>query len=108
MTGKEDEKQMMLEFISIIQDDDEDKMVCENVKKEQAQANVEMIPLLQDYNEVVKEGVVLISPNLSDVRRKYQNHYHFLTFFFFIYFNDFFISHTKKQKTKNNKKQINK
>ncbi|KAM7444124.1 hypothetical protein ABFA07_007175 [Porites harrisoni] len=57
---------MMLEFISIIQDDDEDKMVCENVKKEQAQANVEMIPLLQDYDEVVKEGVVLNSPNLSD------------------------------------------
>ena len=72
MTGKEDKKQMSLEFISIIQDDDEDKMVCENVKKEQAQANVEMIPLLQDYDEVVKEGVVLNSPNLSDVRRKYQ------------------------------------
>ena len=105
MTGKEDEKQMMLEFISIIQDDDEDKMVCENVKKEQAQANVEMIPLLQDNNEVVKEGVVLNSPNLSDVRRKYQNHYHFLTFFFFIYFNDF-LYHTqksKKQKTIQNK-----
>lgn len=73
MTGKEDKKQMILEFISIIQDDDEDKMVCENVKKEQAQANVEMIQLLQDYDEVVKEGVVLNFPNLSDVRRKYQN-----------------------------------
>ena len=73
VTGEEDKKQMILEFISIIQDDDEDKMVCENVKKEQAQANMEMIPLLQDYNEVVKEGVVLNSPNLSDVRRKYQN-----------------------------------
>ena len=72
MTGKEDKKQMSLEFISIIQDDDEDKMVCENVKKEQVQANMEMIPLLQDNNEVVKEGVVLNSPNLSDVRRKYQ------------------------------------
>ena len=73
VTGKEDKKQMILEFISIIQDDDEDKMVCENVKKEQAQANLEMIPLLQDYDEVVREGVVLNSPNLSDVRRKYQN-----------------------------------
>ena len=73
MTGKEDKKQMILEFISIIQDDDEDKMVCENVKKEQAQANMEMIPLSQDYDEVVREGVVLNSPNLSDVRRKYQN-----------------------------------
>ena len=73
MTGKEDKKQISLEFISIIQDDDEDKMVCENVKKEQVQANMEMIPLLQDNNEVVKEGVVLNSPNLSDVRRKYQN-----------------------------------
>ena len=48
-------------------------MVCENVKKEQAQANMEMIPLLQDNNEVVEEGVVLNSPNLSDVRRKYQS-----------------------------------
>ena len=73
MTGKEDKKQMSLEFISIIQDDDEDKMVCENVKKEQAQANMEMIPLSQDYDEVVREGVVLNSPNLSDVRRKYQS-----------------------------------
>lgn len=73
MTGKEDKKQMILEFISIIQDDDEDKMVCENVKKEQAQANVEVIQSLQDYDEVVKEGVVLNFPNLSDVRRKYQN-----------------------------------
>ena len=73
VTGKEDKKQMSLEFISIIQDDDEDKMVCENVKKEQVQANMEMIPLLQDNNEVVKEGVVLNFPNLSDVRRKYQN-----------------------------------
>lgn len=73
VTGKEDKKQMSLEFISIIQDDDEDKVVCENVNKEQAQANMEMIPLLQDYDEVVKEGVVLNSPNLSDVRRKYQS-----------------------------------
>ena len=73
MQGKEDKKQMSLELVSIIQDDDEDKMVCENVKKEQAQANMEMIPLLQDNNEVVEEGVVLNSPNLSDVRRKYQN-----------------------------------
>ncbi|CAH3044941.1 unnamed protein product, partial [Porites lobata] len=56
VTGKEDKKQISLEFISIIQDDDEDKMVCENVKKEQVQANMEMIPLLQDNNEVVKEG----------------------------------------------------
>ena len=63
---------MILEFISIIQDDDEDKMVCEKVKKEQAQANMEMIPLVQDYDEVVKEGVVLNFTNLSDVRRKYQ------------------------------------
>ena len=85
MTGKEDKKQMSLEFISIIQDDDEDKMVCENVKKEQVQANMEMIPLLQDNNEVVKEDVVLNSPNLSDVRRKYQNRSHFLTFFFFFF-----------------------
>lgn len=73
MTGKADKKQMILGFISIIQDDDEDKMVCENVKKEQAQANMQMIPLLQDYDEVVKEGVMLNFPNLSDVRRKYQN-----------------------------------
>ena len=73
MQGKEDKKQMSMEFISIIQDDDKDKMVCENVKKEQAHANIEMILLLQDNNEVVKEGVVLNSPNLSDVRRKYQN-----------------------------------
>ena len=48
-------------------------MVCEKVKKEQAQANMEMIPLVQDYDEVVKEGVVLNFTNLSDVRRKYQN-----------------------------------
>lgn len=73
MTGKEDKEQMILEFRSIIQDDDEDKMVCENVKKEQAQANMKMIPLLQDYDEVVEEGVVLNFTNLSDVRRKYQN-----------------------------------
>ena len=93
MQGKEDKK--------IIQDDDKDKMVGENVKKEQAQANIEMILLLQDNNEVVKEGVVLNSPNLSDVRRKSLTF--FDLFLFFIYFNNL-LYHTqksRKQKTIN-------
>ena len=99
MQGKEDKKQMSLEFISIIQDDDNDKMVCENVKKEQAQANIEMILLLQDNNEVVKEGVVLNYPNLSDVRRKSLTFFDLFLFLFILTI--CYITHKKAE----NKKQ---